>query len=115
MFEKEANGIFVIFTAHVTNNGNKRRSLDSLGQKLILGDKEYTADSFADVGSSDLKTSVDPEPGFSDDISFVFDVPTSLVTDANGESHWNEKAVLKLSTLDFDAPDPHSIEAIYAH
>src|SRR5262245_49476245 len=35
-----AKGIFVVVTAHVTNNGNKAHGLDSMFQKLYIGGKE---------------------------------------------------------------------------
>lgn len=111
--DKTAKGIYVVITAHVTNNGTKAHGLDSMSQKLLVGQKEYQADSFADVGSSTpMKTSVYLEPGFSDDVTFVFDVPRSSVIEGTTAS-FTEKTVLEVSSgLDFDAPKPKDVKVL---
>src|SRR5690242_2955834 len=56
--DTKAKGIFVVVTAKVTNNGTKAHDLSSMFQKLYVGDREYQANPFADVGtSSHMKTS----------------------------------------------------------
>jgi hypothetical protein len=104
--DTKAKGIYVIVTAHVTNNGTKAHGLNSMFQKLHIGEKEYEANPFADVGAtSPMKTSVDPDPGFSDDVTFVFDVPQFSVTTGTTAS-FTEKAVLNVSGgLDGDPPN----------
>lgn len=111
--DTKAKGIYVVITAHVTNNGTKAHGLDSMSQKLLIGDKEYQADSFANVGSSrPMKTSVYLEPGFSDDVTFVFDVPRSSVSTGTTAS-FTEKTVLDVSGgLDFDAPKPNDVKVL---
>ncbi|WP_242453800.1 DUF4352 domain-containing protein [Mycolicibacterium sp. P9-64] len=93
----KAKGIYVVVTAHVTNNGTKAHGLDSMFQKLHVGAKEYQADPFANIGSSsDIKTSVDVDPGFSDDVTFIFDVPESSVSVGTTAS-FTEETVLNVS------------------
>ena len=90
-------GIYVVVTAHVTNNGTKSHGLDSMFQKLHIGAKEYQANPFANMGaSSQIKTSVYVDPGFSDDVTFVFDVPQSSVS-MGTTSSFTEKTVLDVS------------------
>jgi Protein of unknown function (DUF2510)/Domain of unknown function (DUF4352) len=92
-----AKGIYVVVTAHVTNNGTKAHGLDSMYQKLHIGAKEYQANPFASMGaSSHIKTSVYPDPGFSDDVTFIFDVPQSSVS-AGATASFTEKTVLNVS------------------
>jgi Domain of unknown function (DUF4352) len=95
--DTKAKGIYVVVTAHVTNNGTKARGLDSMFQKLHIGDKEYDANPFADVGATTpMKTSVDVDPGFSDDVTFIFDVPQTSVNTGSTAS-FTEKTVLNVS------------------
>lgn len=95
--DTRAKGIYVVATAHVTNNGTKAHGLDSMFQKLHIGAKEYQANPFADVGtSSHMKTSVYVDPGFSDDVTFIFDVPQSSVSLGTTAS-FTEKTVLDVS------------------
>jgi hypothetical protein len=97
-------GIYVVVTAHVANNGNKAHGLNSMFQKLHIGAKEYQADPFANVGTRGIKTSVYVDPGFSDDVTFVFDVPRSSVSIGTTLS-FTEKTVLDVSGgLDGEKP-----------
>jgi hypothetical protein len=104
--DTRAKGIYVVVTAHVTNNGTKAHGLDSMFQKLHIGAKEYQANPFADVGtSSHMKTSVYVDPGFSDDVTFIFDVPQSSVSLGTTPS-FTEKTVLDVSGgLDVETPN----------
>jgi hypothetical protein len=98
--DTKAQGIYVVVTAHVTNNGTKSHDLNSMYQTLHIGAKQYQADSFANVGASGhWKTSVDLAPGFSDDVTFVFDVPESSVNEISSTSAtFTEHTVLNLSS-----------------
>ena len=112
IMDTTAKGIYLLITADVTNNDNKAHGLDSTFQKLHIGDKEYSANPFAGIGSvSDIKTSVNLEPGFSDTVTFVFDVPLSTLNGAG--DGFTEKTVLNVSTgPDFDAPEPREVTVV---
>jgi hypothetical protein len=104
--DTKAKGIYVVVTAHVTNKGTQAHGLDSTFQKLHIGAKEYQANPFADMGASThMKSSVYVDPGFSDDVTFIFDVPQSSVSLGTTAS-FTEKTVLDVSGgLDGEKPN----------
>jgi|SRR6476659_3827436 len=110
-FQTKAKGIFVVATMHVTNNGTERHDMTSLMQKLHIGAKEYHAESFA-LANTNMKESVDVDPGFSDDVSFAFDVPEASATRDNTMS-FPEGAVLNLSG-GIGGPDPNDVNVVLA-
>ena len=110
-FQTNAKGIFVVATMHVTNNGTERHDMTSLMQKLHIGAKEYHAESFA-LANTNMKESVDVDPGFSDDVSFAFDVPEASATRDNTMS-FPEGAVLNLSG-GIGGPDPNDVNVVLA-
>lgn len=110
-FQSKAKGIFVIATMHVTNNGTESHDMTSLMQKLHIGAKEYHAESFA-LASTNMKESVDIDPGFSDDVSFAFDVPEASVV-SNNEMSFPEGATLNLSG-GIGGPDPNDVDVVLA-
>jgi len=111
IFDTSAKGIYVVVLAHVTNDGTKARGLDSMYQKLHIGAREYQGNPFANVGAgSSLKTSVYVDPGFSDDVAFIFDVPKSSVSVGTTGS-FTDTAVLDVSAgLVWDAPKPDHVK-----
>lgn len=110
-FQTKAKGIFVVATMHVTNNGTERHDMTSLMQKLHIGAKEYHAESFA-LANTNMKESVDVDPGFSDDVAFAFDVPEASATRDNTMS-FPEGAVLNLSG-GIGGPDPNDVNVVLA-
>jgi hypothetical protein len=85
---KAAQGQFCLLNVTVKNVGNEKQSLFSTNQKLLAGDKEYSADDTATIYNAPNGTSwySDINPGNSVTGAIVFDVPKD-VTPTHAELH----------------------------
>ena len=111
-FQTKAKGIFVVATRCASpTTAPRAHDMASLVLKLHIGAKEYHAESFA-LANTNMKESVDVDPGFSDDVSFAFDVPEASATRDNTMS-FPEGAVLNLSG-GIGGPDPNDVNVVLA-
>jgi hypothetical protein len=75
----EPRGIWVVALIKVVNIGNEEQRFDTRDQKLIVDGKTYSSDSLAaDDVVRDAGSSVSLNPGLSDFVVAVFDVPTDV-------------------------------------
>jgi len=79
LFGKKPQGKFVLVYVTVTNHGDEAQTFDGSSQKLLAGDKEYSADDEAALYLKSSGSSFEEiNPGNSVRGVLVFDVPKSV-------------------------------------
>ncbi|MEU4823509.1 DUF4352 domain-containing protein [Actinomadura sp. NPDC023710] len=80
---KKPQGKFVLVNMKVTNHGKEAQTFDGDSQKLLAGDKEYSADTEAAIYLESARSLLEEiNPGNTVNGTVIFDVPTEVTPSA---------------------------------
>lgn len=83
-----AKGVYLILNISITNNGNKAAHISDDSFKILSGEAKYSTDSTAGIYANEAGNSAvfsELNPGTTQTTNIVFDVPQSVVDDANAK------------------------------